>query len=89
MLFRSDGFLDHDGIVDAYAARSGRDLSELDWYEVFAAYKLAIILEGIHARFLMGKTVGDGFQHIGALVEVMVRGALDAADASSIAELRG
>ena len=25
----------------------------------------------------MGKTVGDGFDHIGALVEVMVQGALD------------
>jgi aminoglycoside phosphotransferase (APT) family kinase protein len=83
------GFLSRDEVVARYADLSGRDLSHLDFYEALAAYKLAIILEGIHARFLMGKTVGDGFQHIGALVEVMVRGALDAADASSIAELRG
>ena len=83
------GFLSRDEVVARYAARSGRDLSQLDFYEALAAYKLAIILEGIHARFLMGKTVGDGFQHIGSLVEVMVRGALDAASASSIAALRG
>ena len=83
------GFLSRDQVVDRYADRSGRDLSQLDFYEALAAYKLAIILEGIHARFLMGKTVGDGFQHIGSLVEVMVRGALDAASASSIPALRG
>ena len=39
--------------------------SQLDFYEVFASYKLAIILEGIHARFLMGKTLGEGFDAIG------------------------
>ena len=83
------GFLSRDGVVARYAERSGRDLSQLEFYEALAAYKLAIILEGIHARFLMGKTVGDGFQHIGSLVEVMVRGALDAASASSIPALRG
>ncbi|MFM7224926.1 MAG: phosphotransferase family protein [Actinomycetota bacterium] len=83
------GFLSRDGVVARYAERSGRDLSQLDFYEALAAYKLAIILEGIHARYLMGKTVGDGFQHIGALVEVMVRGALDAASASAIPALRG
>jgi hypothetical protein len=37
----------------------------------------------------MGKTVGDGFEHIGALVEVMVQGALDACSKSSVAALRG
>ena len=68
---------------------SGRDVSQLDFYEMLASYKLAIILEGIHARFLMGKTVGEGFDHIGALVEIMVQGALDACSRSSIAALRG
>ena len=32
----------------------------------FAAYKLAVILEGIHYRYLQGETVGDGFDRIGA-----------------------
>ena len=67
----------------------GRDVSQLDFYEALAAYKLAIILEGIHARFLMGKTVGEGFDHIGALVEIMVQGALEPRSRSSIAALRG
>ena len=84
-----DGFLDHDAIVEAYARRSGRDLSALDWYEVFAAYKLAIIVEGINARFQMGKTLGDGFEAMGAMVAGLIDGALERADRSSIAALRG
>jgi hypothetical protein len=63
------GFLPRDDVVERYAEQSGRDVSQLDFYEALAAYKLAIILEGIHARFLMGKTVGEGFDHIGSLVE--------------------
>jgi aminoglycoside phosphotransferase (APT) family kinase protein len=83
------GFLSRDAIVERYATASGRDLSELEFYEALASYKLAIILEGIHARYLMGKTVGEGFEHIGSMVEAMVQGALDAASRSSIPALRG
>jgi aminoglycoside phosphotransferase (APT) family kinase protein len=83
------GFLTRDEVVERYARGSGRDVKELDFYEALASYKLAIILEGIHARYLMGKTVGDGFEHIGALVEVMAQGALDAASRSSLPALRG
>src|SRR6478752_6980537 len=83
------GFLTREEVADRYAGASGRDVSQLDFYEMLASYKLAIILEGIHARFLMGKTVGEGFDHIGSLVEVMVQGALDQCSRSSITALRG
>ena len=53
---------------------------------MLASYKLAIILEGIHARYLMGKTVGEGFDHIGTMVEAMVKGALD--QASNVVDSR-
>ena len=69
---RARGFMTRDEIVERYAKQSGRDVSQLDFYEVLASYKLAIILEGIHARFLMGKTLGEGFEHIGSMVEAMV-----------------
>jgi aminoglycoside phosphotransferase (APT) family kinase protein len=83
------GFLSRDEIVERYANRSGRDVSRLDFYEVLAAYKLAIIVEGIHARYLMGKTLGEGFEHVGNMVETLVAGALDQASESSIPGLRG
>jgi hypothetical protein len=41
---------------------------ELPWYLAMAAFKLAVILEGIHFRFQAGQTVGEGFDKIGMLV---------------------
>ena len=60
-----------------------------DFYVVFACYKLAVILEGIHARYLMGKTVGEGFSEIGGRVDAMAEAAMDLAQHSSIPALRG
>ena len=37
----------------------------LDWYIAFGYFKLAVIAEGIHHRYLQGKTVGEGFDHFG------------------------
>lgn len=74
-----DGFFSRREIVERYAAGSSRDLSSLDWYNAFGAYKLAIIAEGIHARFLLGMTVGDGFDQMGAMVPLLVERALDTA----------
>ncbi len=82
------GFLTRDEVVDRYARASGADLTWLDWYEVFASYKLAIIVAGIHARYLMGMTRGEGFDHMGQMVAALAQGALDFASRSSIASLR-
>ena len=82
------GFLSRDDVIERYAKQSGRALDELDWYEVFASYKLAIIVAGIHARYLMGKTLGEGFDHMGELVSRLAEGAVEFASQSSIAALR-
>jgi len=63
------GYASFDELVDAYAARSQIGIPDLAWYRAFAAYKLAVILEGIHFRYRSGKTVGAGFETMGALVE--------------------
>jgi aminoglycoside phosphotransferase (APT) family kinase protein len=83
------GFLSREQIAQRYAEASGRDISQIDFYEMLASYKLAIILEGIHARFLMGKTVGEGFDHIGTMVESIANAALASGARSSIPALRG
>ena len=72
-----DGFLKRDQLVAAYRAGTARDLSSLGWYIALGAYKLAIIAEGITARFLMGMTVGEGFDTVGAAVPGIVDGALE------------
>jgi len=61
---RRPGFLSRQEIVEAYAARSGRDLAAVDFYQVLALTKLAVISEGIYARFLQGKTLGRGFENL-------------------------
>ena len=83
------GFPSREEVTERYARESGRDLSELDFYLVYAGYKLAIIVEGINARFLMGKTLGDGFEDMGGAVVALAETALDVADRSSIKALRG
>lgn len=72
------GYPDLDELVDAYAARAGIAVPTLDWYRAFAAYKLAVILEGIHYRFRAGDTVGAGFDRMGGLVEPLARRGLEA-----------
>jgi len=84
-----EGFLSRDEIVERYARVSGRPVDEMDWYQCFAAYKLAIIVEGINARYQMGKTLGEGFEAMGAMVSGLINSALDQANGSEIAALRG
>ncbi|WP_017624303.1 phosphotransferase family protein [Nocardiopsis chromatogenes] len=72
----AEGFPAVDELVARYAERSGRDLSDFDWYVSFAFFKLAVILEGIHYRFTQGKTVGGDFAHIGEAVPGLVAAGL-------------
>ena len=83
------GFLAADEIADRYGRATGRDVAHLDFYVVFAFYKLAVILEGINARFQMGKTIGEGFDEIGAGVTALVDAALARADEAADPALRG
>jgi aminoglycoside phosphotransferase (APT) family kinase protein len=74
------GFLTAEEMVARYADGSDRDLAHLGWYVAFAWFKLAAIAEGIHARYLQGKTVGPGFDRIGASVPLLLDAGLAALD---------
>jgi aminoglycoside phosphotransferase (APT) family kinase protein len=75
-----DGFYKRADLLRDYAAGTQRDLTALDWYIALGAYKLAIIAEGITARFLMGMTVGEGFETMGEMVPAIVESGLVALD---------
>lgn len=49
------GFPRRAEIVRRYSERTGRDVSNADWYEVLACYKLGAILEGTYARACAGR----------------------------------
>ena len=63
-------------LIERYALRSPRDLTQLNWYVGFGFFKLAVVAEGIHHRFLAGKTVGEGFSHFGDAVPALLGAAL-------------
>jgi aminoglycoside phosphotransferase (APT) family kinase protein len=55
-----------------YAELTGRDVSGVGYYIAFGYFKLAIVLEGIHARFLQHQTVGEGFEREGQAVPALI-----------------
>lgn len=83
------GFWRREQVVEEYARRSGRDVSLLDWYYVLGFYKLAVICQGIHARYLAGVTRGEGFDAYGKLVPILARMALETAEGSQLPRLMG
>ena len=48
------GFPTYAELLERYATRTGRDLAEIDFYVAFASWRLAVIGEGVYARFLHG-----------------------------------
>jgi aminoglycoside phosphotransferase (APT) family kinase protein len=78
MASEAPGYPSVPEVLDLYAAASGRDLSGLGFYIALASFKAAVILEGIHFRYVHGQTVGEGFGEIGTLVEPLVAAGLAA-----------
>lgn len=48
------GFPPYSALLERYEARTGRDLSDIDYYVAFSCWRLAVISEGVYARYLHG-----------------------------------
>ncbi len=74
----ASGFPTRSELAERYAERTGRDLSELAYYEGFNRWKTAAILHGVYARYCQGKKSTEGID----LDEMRGRitGALDLAE---------
>jgi len=77
----ADGFMSRAELKERYAAGSGRDISALDFYVAFGYWKLACILEGVHARYAGGAMGGDrtGIEFFSGQVEALGELAREAA----------
>jgi aminoglycoside phosphotransferase (APT) family kinase protein len=53
------GFFTRDEVIEAYAAQSPLDLSDIDFYLAFAYWKVACIIEGVYARYKAGVMADD------------------------------
>ena len=74
------GFPTREELAARYAERSGRDLSDLDFFVALGYWKLAIILEGVYARYAAGGygEVNEGIQEFARLVERLAAAADEA-----------
>ena len=52
------GFPTYEHLVERYAQRTGRDVSNIGYYRAFSSFRLAVISEGVYARYLHG-AMGD------------------------------
>jgi aminoglycoside phosphotransferase (APT) family kinase protein len=66
------GWYTRDQFVRRYEERTGRDLSQIGYYEVLGMFKLAVILQQIYHRFRRGQTRDTRFQNFGERVKGLV-----------------
>jgi aminoglycoside phosphotransferase (APT) family kinase protein len=52
------GFPAYAEIVARYGERTGRDVSAIGYYIAFGSFRLAVISEGVYARYVQG-AMGD------------------------------
>lgn len=77
---RDPGFPERAALIERYVARTGRDLSRLDWYRALALFKAAVFCEAIYTRWRAGERPGDTFAPTLAVgVPTLLREAADAA----------
>jgi aminoglycoside phosphotransferase (APT) family kinase protein len=73
------GWFDRQEILDRYAARSSRNLDAIALYEVFAVFKLAVVIQQIYARYVRGQTDDPRFASLRDRVSMLARLATDLA----------
>jgi aminoglycoside phosphotransferase (APT) family kinase protein len=66
------GWFTRDELVQLYAAKTGRDVSRVAYYEVFAIFKLAVVLQQIYVRFHRGQTADERFRHFDRRVRNLI-----------------
>jgi aminoglycoside phosphotransferase (APT) family kinase protein len=67
------GYFTPEEIIDRYGRRSGRDLSRIGFYEVFALFKIAVVIQQIYFRYTQGQTSDARFATFDARVAYLAR----------------
>ena len=68
-----EGFPTRAEIAARYSERRGIDVRTIAWYEVFALWKTAVVLQQIYIRFVRGQTRDDRFQAMGPRIPQLIR----------------
>jgi aminoglycoside phosphotransferase (APT) family kinase protein len=73
------GYFTRDEILERYAERSRRDLSQFRFYETFALFKIAVVIQQIYCRYKRGQTDDPRFANLGERVAHLARQAAEVA----------
>lgn len=60
-------------VLDRYAARTGFDVSGVGFFEAFAVFKLAVVIQQIYVRYVRGQTDDARFAALGGRVQRLAR----------------
>jgi aminoglycoside phosphotransferase (APT) family kinase protein len=74
------GWISRTEIIDRYQHKSGRDLSGIGFYEAFALFKVAVVLQQIYVRYVRGQTHDERFKDFDRRVDGLARAALELAE---------
>lgn len=78
------GWLTREEIINRYETKTGRDLTRIAFYETFARFKVAVIIQQIYFRYVQGQTRDERFRNFDSLVHQLAREALELAEQSRI-----
>src|SRR5262249_18461793 len=62
------GYYTREEVIDRYAQQSSRDVSNVRYYEIFALFKIAVVIQQIYYRWVKGQTTDARFAAFGARV---------------------
>lgn len=72
------GMLRRAELAQRYAEKTGRDLSDIVFYYVFAMFKVAVIIQQIYYRYFHGMTKDERFASLGEVAKTLMRVGLNA-----------
>lgn len=75
---QAGGFMTRREVAERYSAKSGNDISRLDYYVAFQRWRGACIQLGVRHRYQVGAMGDDGYDY--RVLDATISGALDAAE---------
>jgi aminoglycoside phosphotransferase (APT) family kinase protein len=84
------GYVDYTGmpsreqVLEYYERESGRPVDEIDYYEILARFKIAIVLEGGYARYRKGGADNPKMEAFGPIVLDMMQKAAALAETTQL-----
>lgn len=73
------GFLRRAELVERYAAKSGRSVSDIRFYHALGVFRVVVIIAQIYIRYARGQTQDERFAAFEMLMPLMARAALEIA----------